>query len=272
MALGTPVFIDGVNNSTPSTSTVLTVPGGGVPAGAQIVVSWAGDVGGSAHSCTDTAGNTYVIDQTDPDHATGNLESVFFRASNVLALAASDTITISWTATAVNSAIAAYVTGVKDTLPLDQKNTGEGTDDPVDSGNITTTQADEVLFGALTYDAVGSRTITEDADFTLLGNLGGAVGRQNHLAYRIVSATETNNYVPSGLDPSDEWHCQVLSYFASIGVDEWYVSFNEPVLVKEPINISSGNVLTEEDLVATAVDAASILQPSPYWDRRFAVA
>lgn len=217
MAIGTPTLIGSVDNQTAGTSAVIAVPAGGVPAGALIVVILCCHEDAVSPTCADDQSNTYTDDVFDVDHADQNVETHFYRAENVTALAEAENITVSWTTDAQNSAIAAYVTGIATTNPLDQTAIAEGqeTTDTLDSGNITTTQADEVIFGAFGMDAAVGRTVTEDGDFTLLGNIGGGGGRQSHLAYRVVSATETNNYAPTGFGASDEWHALIASYKAS---------------------------------------------------------
>ena len=217
MAIGTPTIIAAARDSVAVTTFDITVPAGGVPQGALVVIAVGLSENGSAHSCTDDQSNSYDIDRTDASHADGNLETVFFSATDIgTALAEDDSITVSWTGTAEWGYVAGYVTGIATSGALDQNAGAEGaeTGDTVNSGNITTLVADSVIFGCVTYDAASSRTITEDANFTLLGNIGGGDGRQSHLAYRVVSATETMNYHPTGFGASDEWHAFILNYKA----------------------------------------------------------
>ena len=220
MAIGAPVLIGTNNSLTNSTSIAITVPVGGVPAGATIWVLWQGGEAGSSFGCTDTAGNTYTADLSDAAHAVGNAETHFFRASNVSALVSTNTIIVSWTTNvASKSIIAAYATGVAATTP----GTGtpviaEGTSTAPDSGNTTTTDAAAILIGLVGWQDAGVTTLTEDSDFTAIGTTNETLTNNIvHLAYRIVSATETNKYAPA-IDVSSSWHCGVAAYKAASAV------------------------------------------------------
>ena len=213
MAIGTPTLIAQGGDNTSSTSLVLTLTAA-APTGTQINVQFFGREAGTDYACTDTAGNTYVIDLTRATHATVNLEYVLFRASNVTALAISDTITISWTtAGTVKGATAFHTTGLAATTPLTGTPiTGEGDTATPDSGDITTADADAVLFGAV--GVFGAHALTEDTNFTSISDQTTGSGRRVVTAYRIVSATETMDYTPTFADVGS-WTAGIAAYKAA---------------------------------------------------------
>jgi hypothetical protein len=86
------------------------------------------------------------------------------------------------------------VSGIETTGALDQNNTNTATSASWDSGNITTTQADEYLFGAFAHDN-GNRTLTEDGAWTLIfEEQNGTTDMPISVGERIVSSTLTESY------------------------------------------------------------------------------
>ena len=223
MPIGTPVEIGTAFNASAVTSAAITVPAGGVPTGAQIVVALTVREQATSIGITDDSAagtNTYVEDMNDPSNAVGNVQVSLFRVSKAFELLENDIITIAWTNISEVGAASGYVTGVQIASPIDQQAQGEGSttgdDDPaIDTGNITTTVPASVVFGVVGYDAANPRTIIEDASFTVLSNQGGASGRQAHLAYRVSTVAETVNYAPTGFDGAgDDWAAFIINYKA----------------------------------------------------------
>lgn len=214
MAIGTPVEI-GSNTSLSGSSISIAVPAGGVPAGASILVAFGnGDGGESGYSVADDASNSYTIDVIDSQP--GGVFRTCFLASahDVSALDEGETITISFGGTEFrNTAIAAYVTGLETSSVLDQSNSDTGASTTPSSGDITTTQADEIIFGVLNIKNADASEITDDGDYNTIDEIdsGGSTNNTLHLAYRIVSSTETNNFAPT-IANSDNWIAIVASY------------------------------------------------------------
>lgn len=218
MAIGTPVLIDDISLAGPLTSGALTVPAGGVPSGAQINIMTATIEAVTGLAVTDTAGNTYTEDLADTVHATGNIESHFFRVTNATALVSGNSITVSWTNNSGVAAIAWYTTGLATTTPLDQAVIAEGSSTTPSSGNITTTNNDDIELGVVGVNDATPPAFTEDANFTSIGNTtGGASNFNIYAAYRIVAATETMDYSPTFDTESQNWHCLIASYKAAAG-------------------------------------------------------
>jgi hypothetical protein len=110
MAWGTPTSIGTAANPANANSLSITVPAGGVPAGALIVVCEAH--GGTADVSTgvsDSAGNSYSEAGYEP--GSSGIELVVWYAYNVSALAPGDTITMSFSVNSRYALSALYATG-----------------------------------------------------------------------------------------------------------------------------------------------------------------
>lgn len=212
MAIGTPVVIDTQGSGVATTSLTFTVPAGGVPAGATIFIAASLAEASSAHVVADTAGNTYALDTppSDVNAAATDLEFQLWRSSTGGALSSGNTIVLSWTSSVANvRATSFYVTGLA-ASPLDQAAVAEGSSSTPSSGNITTTQNDEILIGI--SGSGSAAALTEDGNFTSIAADGNA--RAIAAAYRIVSATETMDYSPT-YAVSENWTCGIASYKAA---------------------------------------------------------
>lgn len=105
------------------------------------------------------------------------------------------------------------ISGLATSSAVDQGNNGTGNSATLSSGNITTTQADEIIFGAASQRQGGSSDLTIDADYTLQIDTG--YGREFITGYRIVSATETNNFAPTSA-AADDFCASVISFKAAL--------------------------------------------------------
>lgn len=202
-----PVEIGTASNITETASIVVAVGAAGVPAGMTIVVDIVLDGGDDInHSCLDNVNGAYVTEIVPTETSLG-INARRFRFSDNAALVQNDTITISWTGNSFGEAARAfYIDGLDLISPLTGTPTGkEGTNstgDPADSGPLTTTDANAIILGFLGRRGLVADGFTEDADFTTLGSpvsAGSGTSGSNrvlHTAYRIVSATETQNYAP----------------------------------------------------------------------------
>lgn len=111
-----------VASSSAGTTTVITVPAGGVPAGSLIVVTVQEDnTTGTIGTITDTAGNTYTkITDLSPNAANANGRCAMFYVKDCLALVNGNSITYTKTTSGRLVDLAAfYATGVDTVAPLD---------------------------------------------------------------------------------------------------------------------------------------------------------
>lgn len=195
-----------------ATSTV-TVPAGGVAAGALVVVAgghWDGSI--TLSSVADARSNTYSTPITKVSGADVSLGVAY--AILATALQAADVITLTWSANTFMTVISGFVsyTGIAASSPLDQSNSGAGTGTTLNSGGITTTQADELILGI--GGAADNETWTKSAAFT---NKRVDATASDFLALLvedlIVSSTGTYTSVPT-MTNSDLWASIIVSFKA----------------------------------------------------------
>lgn len=227
MAIGTPVSIGTAQNKTAGTDLVITVPAGGVPAGAMIVVCWANDNNGGVNdnvdAISDTAGNSYdegLVGQGFVRNADGVNAGIAF-ALNVGALSSGNTITLAGNSGAAAKAAAAfYVTGIATSSAKDQGGTATGTDTtPSVSTSAGTTQADEITIGIVGTEGPSGDTFTQDASPAYatppvrIGTTGAAAASNITLAggYFIETATGTKTYNPT-LGTSRDWAAVIATF------------------------------------------------------------
>lgn len=156
----------GTHNAGSGTTGSITVPAGGVPAGACIVVGVVEQGTNTIGSgVTDTAGNTYTL--IKPAVANGtNCVGAVYRCWNCKALVSGNTITYTaHNSSDSNAESACYITGVDNTAdPLDSavvnSATGSSAAPTITSG--TPSQSGELMMGFLLWNALGT-TFTQDS-------------------------------------------------------------------------------------------------------------
>ena len=139
----------------------------------------------------DSGGNTYTEDRRQVQTTDGH-RAFIFSAPNIAGGA--DTVTVTWTGgVSIRFAIHEY-SGLATSGALDQVNSGEDTTNTAwNSGDVTTTQADELLFGFASGQNSGVRTVTKGAAYTLRQYLTTASQFRIITEDQIVSATGTYN-------------------------------------------------------------------------------
>lgn len=202
MAIGTPVVVGTATSTTSSTSLVITLSSG-VTAGDKAFV-WTGVRTGIAlvSGIVDSKGNTWVVDQTFTDSNAGNAMGIA-SCQVTSSLAASDTVTITYAATAGPSkqgfvfSVSGLDTGSafdKTANHMDDLTGGATTFTSGSSGVLS--QADEIVFGCFEFFTVAT-SLVPNAGFVELQYLStsGAASsdRAIWLIYQIVSATTALN-------------------------------------------------------------------------------
>ena len=199
-------------------SYALAVPST-IAAGHTVLVEVAIDTTGTV-SVSDTVGNTYTKDYDNSNGSTKTRDLVF-RSSGVLALPSGDTITVSFPTTAKAKAVAVQeFAGLTSVSPLNVTKQASGTSTAPASGNsATTTQANELLIGAISVQGSTSIAYTAGANFTALTRAGttDATGPNQTIdpEYRIVSATGAYNATGT-LGSSAPWEAELVSYKADL--------------------------------------------------------
>jgi len=128
-----------------------------------------------------------------------------------------NTVTISWTTNITAKAFVAIkeTSGNLQNAGNDVHNGGTGTSGAPNSGNVTTTQASELIIGGCGVETADAAP-TQDTDYTTpqahIGTSGGG-GASNIYVFdgsRIITATETNNYAPTIASAS--WACGIWTF------------------------------------------------------------
>lgn len=210
MAIGTPTKI-AANSGTSVSSVAVTVPAGGVALGSKIIV-FAGSNGASTptFACADTQGNTYSPDDQSNYTGADKTYICLLSAQVGTALVSGNTITVSTGGVTVGAmeVIAYSVTGLATSSALDQHtHAAPGTTGTPNSGNVTTTQANELLFGAL-----GSFTGPNSAGAGWTSLDTATVTRFYLVEYQIVSSTGT--FAATGGTSVQEWNAIIATYKA----------------------------------------------------------
>lgn len=155
---------------------------------------------------SDNRGNTWNLVYNTVVSGIGRI--AFYYAQNVAA--GSTTVTVTQTGAFTGLVVAEY-SGIATTSSFDQTNSGSAVSSSPSSGNVTTTQADELLVGFATTEP--GVTWTAGTNFTLRdANSSG----QLQLEDRIVSATGT--YAATfTMSASQRWGCGIATFKASAG-------------------------------------------------------
>src|SRR5262245_2397714 len=155
---------------------------------------------------TDTRGNTYVQARSHTN-STGNIYGTVWYAKNVAAGA--NTVTLSFSGVSSSQMIILEYSGLDTTAPLDQVNsaTSSSAGTVLNSGNVTTTAANELIFGAA--GVASAANITPGAGFTERQDCNNKLEAMD----QVVSATGT--YAASWTDDvSGHWVALVVTFSA----------------------------------------------------------
>ena len=220
-----------------SATTLTITPTTGVTAGDDIILTIASDPLQTYEiSVTDTQSNVYYLAANAVSN--GNVRTYIFAAFNVNALSTSDTITITHSAlSATSGAIAAAASvfrGLALAGALDQNHIGyaTATTSPT-SGTITTTQANELLIGAVGTEGPGNDTAgtwgtgwTAGQRISPTMSGGSDTDTTISMGYQIVSSTGTYEALKSGITSRDaasaiasfKSSCTGICYIGDLGV------------------------------------------------------
>jgi hypothetical protein len=192
------------------------VPSGGVAVGNTIIVMFAMNPATSGTvSVIDSRGNGYT---SNADSGTGGTtRTLIFSASVNTALKTNDTITVTCPSVTYKAVSIYSVSGLASASVVDKTHTGTGSSTSPSSGaTSTTTQASELLIGAIGGAYHASTTFTAGTGFTALtsaladsGSSSSSVTIQPE--YELVSATGA--YSATGtLSTSRGWSAAIVTF------------------------------------------------------------
>src|SRR5438552_612956 len=205
-------------NNTGTTITITLQTGVSVAAGNSIILSFVSADIGTTFSATDSASNGYSVDIQGVKTGTGSVRTVILSAHNVSALAAGNTITVTFPSTTSRRVLTAdEFSGLAKSGTLDKTSSAGSSGTTPDSGfTATTTQAAELLLGAIGVAGANSDTFTAGDDghggtYTALTrvNSGGNIFYVNP-EYEIVAAT--NTYKARATITSQNWAANIATY------------------------------------------------------------
>jgi hypothetical protein len=203
---GGPITFVQVKSATPqtaSTSVAVTYPIAQTLGNLNIVVVGWNDTTSSVTGITDTRGNTYTL-AIGPTTGTGLRQSIYY-AKAIAAGSNTVTVTFNKAAAFVDVRVLEY-SGLDTAIPLDKAAGAAGSGTTASSGAVTTTAANELIFGAgmtiARFTAAGSgfisRIITSpDADIA---------------EDRTVAAT--GSYSATAPNSTSNWVMQVATFMA----------------------------------------------------------
>ncbi|OYV95734.1 MAG: hypothetical protein B7Z73_02005 [Planctomycetia bacterium 21-64-5] len=199
------------------TSLAVNVPTA-IAAGHTVLVEVAIDNAGTV-SVSDSAGNTYTNDYDQSNGGGPNVRTIVFRASGVKALAANSTITVTVPSGSTAKAVSVMEFSGLSSSPLDQFHQASGSATNVDSTKApNTTQANELLLGAIGVEASPSVSFTAGSGYTALSSAGTSGGGNNEMIlpeYDIESAI--GGYNANGtLATKQQFEAEIVTYKADL--------------------------------------------------------
>ncbi len=190
-----------------------------VTSGNSIIVTlaWGAFGSGETAACSDSQGNSYTVDREEY-YSGSALYTVICSSHNVTALTATDTITVSFSSGTYGVAATVHeFSGLASSSTVDQTASANGSSSTPASGTTAvTTQADELLIGAIGVSGPPSDSFTPGSGYISLTSIGfsdvwSATIRPE---YKIVSTTGA--YQADGvLGVSHGWGAAVATYKAA---------------------------------------------------------
>ncbi len=202
------VEIGSVIDTTNTSSMSITVPAGGVPLGALIMLAIYAAGSQTVSSNTDTGGNTY-----GGANSQGNSPIIYSRFAPVTAaLVSGNSISVTLSGNSNPKMMhAAYVTGLAfNSNDRIGNASGTSTSPSATLGNVTTGPNGDVLHGVLGLNAAAN--ITEDGTFTQFPACPLITGNAHlNVGYRIVPSGSIYSYAPS-LSASVAWRDVIAAF------------------------------------------------------------
>ena len=192
-------------SATTDTTIAVTVPAAGVATGDSVILTLAMADASGGVTATDSKGNTYSL---AADITPSNVRTVILAAHNVTALVSGDTITVTHPSASVRALSANEFSGLSPTSALDQTQSATGSSTAPSSGaTAATTEAAELLLGAMGVGGTISDTFTPGPSYTALTRAGitgiGFRGAQSASSGSSSSATSLAISRPAGTVAND---------------------------------------------------------------------
>mgnify|MGYP001610165967 CR=1 FL=1 len=230
-------FVQNLGNLSTSSATSLSGTfGSSTTTGNFIALGSRVGATGRTVTGSDSNSNTYAQAKNQVNSTDGH-EGFIHYAMNITGGASHQcTISISGAASTIRITLHEY-SGLATSGALDQTNSAQGNSASLDSGNITTLVADELLFGVGT--SAGDTTFTVGTNFANGQFSPSASGSQRQAGEnRIVSATGTYS-APFSIGGTLQWTCLVASFsIASAALVDNYTG-DTGMLIDDPFETAA---------------------------------
>ena len=218
-AIGTPVAIGNNGSSGSSINSLSTTVTTAVAVNNTVIATVVLYTSNRTFTVTvaDSAGNTYTNNADITDSS--STRTLVFSAPVTTALTTSNSITVSFTHSVQYINVSNFsVSGLLTASPVDKTSTSTGTSTSVSSGTTgTTTQASELLIGALGIDfsGNGTATLTPGSGYAALpaNAISGSWGI--YPEYEIVSSTGAYSATGTMSGNVNDWAAAIVTYKAA---------------------------------------------------------
>jgi hypothetical protein len=191
-------FIQSASTSS-SSATLLTLPFTAATTQNNLIVVGVYTWGGTVSGITDSLANNYAL-ATFTATPGGNNLYVYYAVNKS---SGADAVTVHVSGGGVMSDIHEYA-GLSTTTPLDQVKVSSGTGTTINSGSVTTTAANELIFGYAGVD--GNSVSGPGAGFTQRGNTGNGELSEDELV------STAGSYSATATCPSTTWAGAILTF------------------------------------------------------------
>jgi hypothetical protein len=196
------------------TAASVTVPAGGVPAGSLVVVGIASPTASESFAVSDTAGNTYTLDNSRISSSPYGYQ---FHSLTSALLPQGATISVTWGGASIDAVIEAiwFSTGYA-SVSKDLAVSGHGSGTALSTGNTkATAHANELVVGMGGPRMPGTATYHEDtADGYSQAVFTGDSKQSNDLSYKVVSSAGVFDYKPT-ISVSSSWVDLLTTYYGN---------------------------------------------------------
>lgn len=170
MAISEPTLIGTINNTSSTSALSITVPAGGVPAGALVVVVATKSLSATI-TAADSESNTYNVRKNQKEaidsHTVVILDSILAKS-----LASGKTITVTFGGTfSSKTAQAYYWTGVASFQEAVGASSGFPHTQPMNPGNVTAAKAGSLVIGGYVYNNTTSVVWTPVLGYATLSSI-----------------------------------------------------------------------------------------------------
>ena len=226
-----------------------------------VVVGW-NDTSAAVNSVTDSTGNVYTL-AVGPTANPGNLTQSIYYAKNIVGAGANNTVTVRFTVAAQYADIRILeYSGLDQVNPVDVVAAAVGTNTASNSGSVTSTNANDLIFGA---NIVATLTAGPGAGFVSRG----ITSPDGDIVEDRIVSTAASYSASAPLTSSGPWVMQMVAFRGAVGgtppppsdkVGQWSGPFDWPIVSVHMALLPTGRVLASDG--QTAGNDARVWDPA----------